>query len=61
MKLADDVVIETILRILRGEVTASEVAEELGVTRMVVTNWCEGVNRRKCSIEAERRYRESLK
>lgn len=60
MKLEDEAVIVAILRVLTGE-PASEVAGDLGVTRTVVTNWCEGVNRRKCSIEAERRYRESLK
>lgn len=61
MKLDDEAVIAAILRVMEGDVTPAEIAKELGVNDTVVRNWCDGVNRRKCSIEAERRYRKSLK
>lgn len=58
-KLTDEEVIAVIIEHLFGA-DVRRLAKRLGLNWTVVDHWCEGLNRRRCWIEADRRYREQL-
>lgn len=59
-KLTDEEVIAVIIEHLYGA-CVRRIAKRLGINWTVVDHWCEGLNRRRCWIEADRRYREQLR
>lgn len=58
-KLSDEEVIAIIIEHMRGT-DYRRIAAHLEIRWTQVYAWCEGVNRRGCWIEADRRYREQL-
>lgn len=55
-EFSDEQVIDVILCRLRGE-PSLRIASRLGIRDCLVRSWFNGVTRRLCGIEAERRFR----